>query len=92
MTAVYFLCGMLFGMCFVLVVIWLSMQIDEYKKQKKYEIAHDRFIQEQRDWILVRQPSDEEIKEMFSNISETKEEDYGKMFENCEGNVEGGEG
>lgn len=91
MNVVYFLCGTLVGMFFVLVVIWLSIQIDEHKKQKQYEIVHNRFIQAQCDWILAHQPSDEEIKEMFSNILESNVDDYGNMFENCEGNAKGGE-
>lgn len=91
MKAICFLCGMLGGMFFVLVGIWLSIQIDEHKKQKQYEIYHDRFIQAQCDWILEHQPSDEEIKKMFSELPEAKGDDYCKMFENCEGNVKGGE-
>lgn len=91
MNAIYFLFGVLVGMFFVLVVEWLIIQIDEHKKQKQYEIDHDRFIQAHVDWILSHQPSDEELKEMFSELPEAKGDNYSKMFENCEGNVKGGE-
>lgn len=90
MNVVYFLYGTLVGMFFVLFIAYISI-LAERRKNKKYQKLKDRSIQFQVDRILSHQPSDEEIIKMFSDIIEAKGEDYSKMFENCEGNKEGGE-
>lgn len=89
MNVVYFLCGTIVGMFFVLFIAWISI-LAERRKNKKYKKLRDRFIQAQVDWLLSHQPSDEEIREMFSATLGANGNDYSKMFENCEGNKEGG--
>lgn len=89
MSAVWFLFGVLAGMFITLCLAWLSIVI-ERRQNKKNEDYRRRFIQAQVDWILAHQPTDEEIRNMFSAIPEVKEEDCDKMLKNCEGNEEGG--
>lgn len=90
MNAVYFLCGVFVGIFLMLFIAWISI-LAERRKNRKHEKWRERFIKTQVDWILAHQPSDEELKEMFSEHLEVKGDDYSKMFENCEKNVKGGE-
>lgn len=77
----FFLVGMLVGAFITIIGAWLSIWIERRKSDKEYEAAHDRFLQAQVDYLLAHQPTDEELKQMFSNISGcTKDEEYRNMF------------
>lgn len=87
MNVVAYLCGTLVGtlvgVFLARVVVQLLIRIDKHKKYNKYKIDYDRFIQAEYNWVLTRQPSDKEIKEMFSGLPDLGGDDYGNMFKSC---------
>lgn len=90
MSAAWFFVGVLAGMFITLGLAWLSIVI-ERRQNKKNEDYHRRFIQAQVDWILTHQPTDEEIRNMFSTLPASEGENHSKTSENCEVNEKVGE-